>query len=171
MIPDEISNLSLATCLGISERRVAQVRAEGRLPISPDGRHLCLRSLIRRAWQASLDQAHGPAATPAPGRATGVPNYQEERAKREAAEAAMAEIKLAEKQRDVLKVEAVSQAATSVMGRAMARLFDAWPQVALELATMSNPAAIADRLTDEQKRVMGKIHAEFMADAAARSAE
>ena len=170
MIPDEISNLSLATCLGISERRVAQVRAEGRLPLSPDGRHLCLRSLIRRAWQASLE-AYGPDATAAPGRATGVPNYQEERAKREAAEAAMAEIKLAEKQRDVLKVEAVSQAATSVMGRAMARLFDAWPQVALELATMSNPAAIADRLTDEQKRVMGKIHAEFMADAAARSAE
>ena len=170
MIPDEISNLSLATCLGISERRVAQVRAEGRLPLSPDGRHLCLRSLIRRAWQASLE-AHGPDATAAPGRASGVPNYQEERAKREAAEAAMAEIKLAEKQRDVLKVEAVSQAATSVMGRAMARLFDAWPQVALELATMSNPAAIADRLTDEQKRVMGKIHAEFMADAAARSAE
>ena len=170
MIPDEISNLSLATCLGISERRVAQVRAEGRLPLSPDGRHLCLRSLIRRAWQASLE-AHGPDATAAPGRATGFPNYQEERAKREAAEAAMAEIKLAEKQRDVLKVEAVSQAATSVMGRAMARLFDAWPQVAPEIATMSNPAAIADRLSDEQKRVMGKIHAEFMADAAARSAE
>ena len=63
-----------------------------------------------------------------------------------------------------------AQATTSVMGRAMARLFDAWPEVAAELASMSNPAAIADRLADEQKRVMGKIYAEFMADAAARSA-
>jgi hypothetical protein len=167
MIPDEISNLSLATCLGISERRVAQVRAEGRLPISPDGRHLCLRTLVRRGWQASLGQADGP---PTSSRTPGVPNFAEERAKREAAEASLAEIKLAEKQREVVKVEAVAQAATSVMGRAMARLFDAWPEVSAELASMSNPAAIADRLADEQKRVMGKIHAEFMADAAARSA-
>jgi len=165
MIPNEISNLSLATCLGISERRVAQVRGEGRLPISPDGRHLCLRTLIRRGWQASLGQAEIPSSRP-----PGVPNFAEERAKREAAEASLAEIKLAEKQREVVKVEAVAQAATSVMGRAMARLFDAWPEVAAELASMSNPAAIADRLADEQKRVMGKIHDEFMADAAARSA-
>lgn len=168
MIPDEISNLSLATCLGISERRVAQVRAEGRLPISPDGGHLCLRTLIRRGWQASLGQAEGPASAK---NRPGVPNFAEERAKREAAEASLAEIKLAEKQREMVKVDAVSQAATSVMGRAMARLFDAWPQVAVELASMSNPAAITDRLVDEQKRVMGRIHAEFMADAAARSAE
>ena len=63
-----------------------------------------------------------------------------------------------------------AQATISVMGRAMARLFDAWPEVAAELASMSNPAAIADRLADEQKRVMGKIYAEFMADAAAWSA-
>jgi hypothetical protein len=124
--------------------------------------------LVRRGWQASLGQADGP---PTSSRTPGVPNFAEERAKREAAEASLAEIKLAEKQREMLKVEAVSQAATSVMGRAMARLFDAWPQVAPEIAAMSNPAAIADRLTDEQKRVMGKIHAEFMADAATRSAE
>lgn len=166
MIPDEISNLSLARCLEISERRVAEVRGQGRLPVSEAG-HIDLRSLIRRGWQASLE---GPDALPANSRRSGaIPVLADERAKREAAEAALAEIRLQEKQRELLKASAVSEAATSVMGRAMARFFDAWPEVSVELARMNNPAAIADRLADEQRRVMAGIHKEFMEDAAKRS--
>lgn len=102
--------------------------------------------------------------------AAGAPNFAEERAKREAAEAALAEIKLQEKQREVVKLDAVSQAATSVFGRAMARFSDAWPELAPTLATMTDPAAIADRLADEQRRIMAGLHKEFMEDAATRSA-
>jgi hypothetical protein len=53
MIPLEASNLALARCLNLSERRIAQVRGEGRLPVTPGGR-IDLRELIRRGWQASL---------------------------------------------------------------------------------------------------------------------
>lgn len=98
------------------------------------------------------------------------PNFAEERARREAAEAQLAEIKLQEKQRELLKADAVAQAATSVMGRAMARFFETWPEIAPALAQMTDPAAIADRLADEQRRVMAGLHKEFMEDAANRSA-
>ena len=100
----------------------------------------------------------------------GAPNFAEERARREAAEAQLAEIKLQEKQRELLKADAVAQAATSVMGRAMARFFETWPEIAPALAQMTDPAAIADRLADEQRRVMAGLHKEFMEDAANRSA-
>ena len=98
------------------------------------------------------------------------PNFAEERARREAAEAQLAEIKLQEKQRELLKSEAVAQAATSVFGRAMARFSEAWVELAVVLAPMTDPAAIADRLADEQRRVMAGLHKEFMEDAANRSA-
>lgn len=98
------------------------------------------------------------------------PNFAEERARREAAEAALAELKLQEKRAEVLKADAVAQAATSVMGRAMARFFETWPEIAPALAQMTDPAAIADRLAEEQRRVMAGLHKEFMEDAASRSA-
>ena len=98
------------------------------------------------------------------------PNFAEERARREAAEAALAELKLQEKRAEVLKADAVAQAATSVLGRAMARFFEAWPEISPALAQMTDPAAIADRLAEEQRRVMAGLHKEFMEDAASRSA-
>lgn len=100
----------------------------------------------------------------------GAPNFAEERARREAAEAQLAEIKLQEKQHELLKADAVAQAATSVFGRAMARFSEAWVELAVVLAPMTDPAAIADRLADEQRRVMAGLHKEFMEDAANRSA-
>jgi len=100
----------------------------------------------------------------------GAPNFAEERARREAAEATLAEMKLQEKQREVLKADAVAQAATSVFGRAMAKFSEAWVELAVVLAPMTDPAAIADRLADEQRRVMAGLHKEFMEDAANRSA-
>jgi ABC-type nitrate/sulfonate/bicarbonate transport system ATPase subunit len=84
--------------------------------------------------------------------------------------ATLAEMKLQEKQREVLKADAVAQAATSVFGRAMAKFSEAWVELAVVLAPMTDPAAIADRLADEQRRVMAGLHKEFMEDAANRSA-
>jgi hypothetical protein len=43
-------------------------------------------------------------------------------------------------------------------------------ELAVVLAPMTDPAAIADRLADEQRRVMAGLHKEFMEDAANRSA-
>jgi hypothetical protein len=100
----------------------------------------------------------------------GTATFAEERARREAAEATLAEIKLQEKQREVLKADAVAQAATSVFGRAMGRFSEAWVELAVVLAPMTDPVAIADRLADEQRRVMAGLHKEFMEDAANRSA-
>jgi hypothetical protein len=53
MVPHEITVAGIAGCLGVSERRVATVKAEGRLPLTPSGR-VDLHELIRRGWAASL---------------------------------------------------------------------------------------------------------------------
>jgi hypothetical protein len=50
----ELTTAGLAGLLGISERRVAAVRGEGRLPMTPDGRRIDGRELLRRGWAASL---------------------------------------------------------------------------------------------------------------------
>lgn len=98
------------------------------------------------------------------------PNYNAERARREAAEAALAEMRLAQKRGEVVTVTAVSQAATTAFGRAMARFSEAWPEVAVDLAAMTDPAAIAERLAEEQRRIMAALNTEFLEDAARRSA-
>jgi hypothetical protein len=50
----ELTNAGLAGLLGISARRVAEVRGEGRLPLTPDGRRIDGRELLRRGWAATL---------------------------------------------------------------------------------------------------------------------
>jgi hypothetical protein len=50
----ELTNAGLAGLLGISARRVAEVRGEGRLPLTPCGRRIDGRELLRRGWAATL---------------------------------------------------------------------------------------------------------------------
>jgi hypothetical protein len=50
----ELTTAGLAGLLGISGRRVAEVRAEGRLPLTPDGRRIDGRELLRRGWAVTL---------------------------------------------------------------------------------------------------------------------
>jgi hypothetical protein len=50
----ELTNAGLAGLLGISARRVAEVRGEGRLPMTPDGRRIDGRELLRRGWAVTL---------------------------------------------------------------------------------------------------------------------
>lgn len=97
------------------------------------------------------------------------PNYAAERARREAAEAAQAEIKLAVMRREMIRVEHLDQSAASVFGRALARFSQAWPDVSVALAAMTDPGAIAERLAATQHAVMGEINKEFLDDAARRS--
>jgi hypothetical protein len=52
-IPAATSAAGLAGALGISERRVSTVKAEGRLPLSQDGQ-IDLRALLRIGWQSCL---------------------------------------------------------------------------------------------------------------------
>lgn len=113
----------------------------------------------------------GPApAEPAHHLAAG-PNYSVERARREAAQAALAEMDLERRRGESLSRDAVEEAAFSVFGRAMAKIGERWPEIAPDLARMTDPAAIADRLADETRRAMAGIHQEFTQDAARRSAE
>ena len=53
MFPTEITSAALAACLQVTERRVATVKAEGRLPITPAGK-IDVAELVRRGWAASL---------------------------------------------------------------------------------------------------------------------
>jgi hypothetical protein len=50
----ELTNAGLAGLLGISERRVATVRAENRLPLTPCGKRIDGRELLRRGWAVTL---------------------------------------------------------------------------------------------------------------------
>jgi hypothetical protein len=50
----ELTNAGLAGLLDISARRVAEVRGEGRLPLTPDGRRIDGRELLRRGWAVTL---------------------------------------------------------------------------------------------------------------------
>jgi hypothetical protein len=50
----ELTNAGLAGLLGISARRVAEVRCEGRLPLTPDGKRIDGRELLRRGWAVTL---------------------------------------------------------------------------------------------------------------------
>lgn len=116
-----------------------------------------------------LDPSLQPREKAAPAVADG-PNYNAVRARREAAEAALAEMRLAQKRGETVSVSAVSQAAALAFGRAMGRFSEAWPEVAIDLAAMTDPAAIAERLAEEQRRVMAALNTEFLEDAARRSA-
>jgi hypothetical protein len=50
----KLTNAGLAGLLGISGRGVAEVRAEGRLPLTPCGTRIDGRELLRRGWVATL---------------------------------------------------------------------------------------------------------------------
>lgn len=98
------------------------------------------------------------------------PNYAAERARREAAEARLAEIKLATREGAILDADAVATAAELVFSRAVQRLQAGVSEISIQLATMTDPAAIADAIGTELRRAMAGIHEEFTADAARRSA-
>lgn len=98
------------------------------------------------------------------------PVYAAERARREAAEARLAEIKLATREGSILDAAAVSAAAETVFSRAIQRLTAGMADLSIPLATMTDPAAIADAINTELRRAMAGIHEEFSADAARRSA-
>ena len=65
MLATEITNAGLAGFIGLSERRVATVKAEGRLPLTPSGR-IDLAELVRRGWAATVAPKGQPAAYPEP---------------------------------------------------------------------------------------------------------
>jgi hypothetical protein len=50
----ELTNAGLAALLGVSERRVATVRAENRLPLTPCGTRIDGLELLRRGWAVTL---------------------------------------------------------------------------------------------------------------------
>ena len=97
MLGTETTNAGLGAILKLSERRVATLKAEGRLPLTPAGK-IDLAELTRRGWAATL-KAEGPPSAPpaAPTRAI-VPalSFNEARAVNENLKAARLKLELAE---------------------------------------------------------------------------
>jgi hypothetical protein len=98
------------------------------------------------------------------------PVYAVERARREKAQAALAELQLQERQGRLLHADAVRGAAVAVFQRATARIADGFADLAIELAQMTDAGRIADRLSDHLRRNMAEVNREFLEDAARRSA-
>jgi DNA-binding MurR/RpiR family transcriptional regulator len=157
----------IAVRVGVHKSTVSrQARAAGL--VGADGKvDLEEYQALRRTGLDPSLQPMGKATAPV---ALDGPNYNAQRAKREAAEAALAEMKLARQRGEMVTVPAVEAAAASAFGRAMARFSEAWPEVAVDLASMTDPAAIAERLAETQRRVMAALNTEFLEDAARRSA-
>ena len=65
MVSTETTNAGLGAILKLSERRVATLKAEGRLPLTPAGK-IDLAELVRRGWAATLKVEGPPSAPPAP---------------------------------------------------------------------------------------------------------
>jgi len=55
MIPEAVTSGELARVLGVSERRVAAVKAEGRISTAGDG-GINLAALVRLGWNAALEK-------------------------------------------------------------------------------------------------------------------
>lgn len=155
-----------ATHRGCSRAYVSKLIKQGRLAepaLMADGR---INFVL-------ADQMIGAAIEEEPAAATAQqagPSYAEQRARREAAEAELAEMKLGTLRGEYVRRSAVRIAAEQVFSRALARLAERWPDVSIELAKMTDPAAIAERLAEEQRAAMGAINQEFLEDAARRSA-
>lgn len=99
------------------------------------------------------------------------PNYAVERARREAAEAQLAEMKVAQRMGEMFPRQVIGAAAEAVFARALARFMDSWPGMAVEFSRMTDAGAIAERGQSETRAAMARLHAEFMEDAARRSEE
>ncbi|MBS7792177.1 hypothetical protein KTR66_19415 [Roseococcus sp. SDR] len=151
---------------GCSRAYVSKLIRQGRLAepaLLPDGRINFI--LADQLIGAAIEDEQPAASAPQAG-----PSYAEQRARREAAEAELAEIKLGTLRGEYVRRSAVRIAAEQVFARALARLGERWGDVAIELAKMTDPAAIAERLAEEQRAAMGAINGEFLEDAARRSA-
>lgn len=150
---------------GCSPAYVSKLIRLGKLAepaLLPDGR-------VNFVLADQMVGAAGPAAPLHQAASGGGPNYNEERAKREQAEAELAQMRVATARRELVKASAVEQAGASVFGRAMAAFAEAWPTIAPELARMTDAGMVAERLAAEQRRVMAALHREFMEDVARRS--
>jgi hypothetical protein len=53
------TNAGLAAALSISERRVAAIRAEGKLPMTSSGERIDTRAMLQAGWLASLSGGGG----------------------------------------------------------------------------------------------------------------
>jgi hypothetical protein len=98
------------------------------------------------------------------------PSYAIERARREAAQARLAEIELDEREGRIVTRDAVATAASRVFGAAIARLQEMMQESAVDLAGITDPAIIAERLGADLRRAMARLHEELMEDATRRAA-
>jgi hypothetical protein len=109
--------------------------------------------------QAAAPSASPPPASPPPDGWSGyVPDYQESRARREAAEAELAELRLAEEQGDLIRTDAVR----SAYSRRVASLREALMQIPARLSPVlaaadGNTAMIHDQLMAELRQVLLQV--------------
>ena len=92
----ETTNAGLGAILGLSERRIGTLRAEGRLPLAPSGR-IDLAELVRRGWAATLAAKGQPAAYSEPtAESAGSMSFDEARTANENLKAQRLTLELAE---------------------------------------------------------------------------
>lgn len=97
-------------------------------------------------------------------------SYTAARAREVDAKASLAEMELARRRKEMLHRDAVSMAAQGIFERAVAAVLKVPSDVSLDLATLTDPAAIEDKLSGALKVALWGLHEEFLADAERRTA-
>lgn len=153
---------AIAEALGISQARVSQLSRRG-MPTNDVERARAWRDAnLQPAMVAgharddteSAPVAHAPPEASPPGANHA---YFEARAKRETAEAALAELELAQKRGDLVDRAGVARAAMAA-GRLMRDMLLAVPpKIASELAAIDSPNEVETRLAAELRRVLADI--------------
>lgn len=164
-----VSKKAYAEHRGCSQAYVSKLIRLGKLAepaLLSDGRiNVALADQMLGSPAAAEAQSLLPPDTPAEGA-----RYAESRARREAAQADLAELELQRRRGELLPRDAVSAAGHLVFERAVVGIIEAIPDWSIECAALTDPAAIADRLTAHLKRRLAALHQEFMEDAARRAA-
>jgi DNA-binding MurR/RpiR family transcriptional regulator len=78
---------------------------------------------------------------------------------------------LAKQLGEMMDTPSIDAAAANVFGRAIQAFLDMASPLSVRLAVMTDPGAIAEAVQAATKEVMGRLHREFLEDAARRSAE
>ena len=149
------SQAELAAALGLTPGRITGLKKQGMPIYSVEA---------ARAWRAQ-NIAPVPTAkstpTALPGKADAPtvrpPGYDESRARREAAEAAMAEMREAEMRGELIRVDAVRSALAGVLSATRDAFLGLPDRMATVLAVESDPAAVHQALSGETHRILSTL--------------
>lgn len=160
-----ITKAAYALHRGCSKATITKALKDGRITQTDDGRidpvaadaQWAANTRVRAAAGAPPARAVVDAGGGDVGASVGDPDYWVSRAKREAAEAEMAELELGKQRGDLLDVASVRSSWARVASSAQQALMQMAPRLAPVLAALTDAGAIQALIDEEVDRVLAEI--------------